>query len=105
MLTAADVPALVRSCPAPSVGSGWRPDATGAWRARIPAPVAFRLSPAGPINGVLRPGSGRESAMPWALVVGASRQGAACRVGLQLPQLPNGRVGWVDAGLVRLLHT
>jgi hypothetical protein len=105
MLTAADLPALVRSCPAPVVGSGWRPDARGAWRARIPAPVAYRRRPAGPVSGVLRSRSGREADMSWALVVGARREGAACRVGLQLPQRPNGRVGWVDAALVRLVHT
>ena len=105
MLTAADVPALVRSCPVPVAGSGWRPDVRGSWRALIPAPLAYRRRPAGRVSGVLRPRSGGEAAMPWALVVGVRRRGATCRAGLQLPERPNGRVGWVDASLVRLVHT
>ena len=41
--------------------------------------------------------------MRWAMVVGATTtSGGTCRLGVQLPQRPNGRVGWVDARFVRV---
>jgi hypothetical protein len=44
-----------------------------------------------------------ESAMRWAMIVGATTtSGGTCRLGVQLPQRPNGRVGWIDARFVRV---
>ena len=41
--------------------------------------------------------------MRWAMIVGATTtSGGTCRLGVQLPQRPNGRVGWVDARFVRV---
>ena len=41
--------------------------------------------------------------MRWAMIVGATTtSGGTCRLGVQLPQRPNGRVGWVDARVVRV---
>ena len=43
--------------------------------------------------------------MPWAMVVGLRATAHGCRVGVQLPVRPNGRVAWVDTRTVRLVRT
>src|SRR5215510_16606344 len=90
--------AVVSPCPS-------RPGPQASWRARFLAPAAYRRTAAGGVIGVLHPFSGREAAMPWAMVVGLRRVAGGCRIGVQLPVRPNGRVAWVDGSTVRLVKT
>ena len=64
--------------------------------------IAYRLRPAGRVVGVLRPAADAEATMPWGMVVRAQAVDGTCRIGLQLPVRPNGRVGWVDERYVHL---
>lgn len=40
--------------------------------------------------------------MRWGMVVGATTTRGRCRLAVQLPQRPNGRVAWIDARFVRV---
>jgi hypothetical protein len=96
-------PVSSSACVARFAPHGTRPDERGSWRARlVRTEVAYRDRPAGRVAGVLRPASDAEAAMSWAMVVRARAVGAQCRIGLQLPERPNGRIGWVDDRYLRL---
>jgi hypothetical protein len=96
-------PVLSHACAARFAPYGSHPGARGSWRARlVRTEVAYRDRPSGRVVGVLRPAVDAEATMPWAMVVRARAVGGQCRVGLQLPERPNGRVGWVDGRYLRL---
>ena len=96
-------PASSPACVARFAPHGAQPGDRGSWRARlVRTEIAYRRRADGRVVGVLRPAADGEAAMPWAMVVGARAVAGECRIGLQLPERPNGRVGWVDGRYLRL---
>src|SRR4051812_28705300 len=105
IVLAAPAAPVAGGCPAALTRPGPARGEDRTWRARLVGPTAYRRRPAGRVSGVLDPSSGSEAAMTWGMVVGVRATARACRVGVQLPSRPNGRVGWIDASRVRLSLT